>query len=475
MSGRLSNWAMFQIVFDGFRSLKVRCKAGFGGILRIYRDVYCTFLRTPLFGESCATLRRSSFVDLGGSARRFLGGSIVLASMLVLASSLPAEEESISNFDERLAIVRFVVDQIQSEIGKMHSWSGRYTVTDESLISESHEAYFRQAKIDTFVPPILQITKSDMRFAVDFRGDRLFTTLEAQAPPTLLEKASGRVLKAPLGTFRQRSILTPEHFLYMDPEQLLGQINNMPPVKQLSALGGRVAFRKESSKGKNLQLSTVVDPRLLFSVDGEPSDEVLGVWANWLLEHPDDRQQLEKMIDVKRSGDNSKPTFVITITRGPIDNPLIASYTCKWEDGFNISRFREEAAAPLRKCDIEYVRQDGIIVPKQHVLTLYDSDGTTVRHQRAMTLIDSEVNEDVGTESFGYRALGLRQGERVVDEIDGAVYLFDGKELVLPEDFYPARTPNRAYWRWIITANFLVLMGFAVVAGKKLRERVAGG
>ena len=409
---------------------------------------------------------RTSLVVLRVRLSRLLGFLAVVSTILAQALPSPADENPISDFDERLASLRFVVDQIRTESEKLHSWSGRYTVVDESVISEAHEDYFRQAKIDAFTPPILQVTSSEMRFAVDIPGDRLFTTLEAQSPPTLLEKSTGRELKGPIGTFRQRSVLTSEHFLHMDPEQLLGQINNMPAVKRLSPEGGRVAFRKQSSKGKNLQLSTVVDPRLLFSVDGQSADEVLGVWANWLLEHPDDRQQLEKMLGVKRIGNLSEPTFVITITRGPIEQPLVDSYTCRWEDGFNISSFTENAAVPLRKCDIEYRRQDGVIVPEQHVLTLYDSDGATLRHQRSMKLIESKVNEPIGAESFGYAALGLKEGERVVDEINGAVYLFNGKEPVLPEDFHKPNPPRYSYWG-IITVIVLFLTGVAIVGLKQ--------
>ena len=355
-------------------------------------------------------------------------------------SQTRAEEQIVESFGERVKILQMVADQVRANRELLHTWKGRFAVEDESQIDGQYGELFRKSSPrHDFSLPIVQKTKAEVQFAVDADANALFTTMESTAPSKYFELQSGRELTFPTMAFQQRSIATDEHFLFLNPNHVIGQINDTPPIKGLAPKGERVAFRQEPSKGKNRQSADVVDPRLLFAINGEPISKLLEIWAAWSDRRPQDRNRLERMISVKREGLVTQPTFVITITRGPKGSESRTTFISKSELGFNLAEFTEVSPSGVitRRCTWSYRKQGGMYVPESFVDGSYNEDGKTLRSRRSLKLSESDVNTPLDKQSFTYAALGLKAGERVFDEREKAVYVFDGKGLVMP-DLLPA-------------------------------------
>jgi hypothetical protein len=354
---------------------------------------------------------------------------------IMCMSQARAEEQLVRDFGERAKIVQMVADQVRSNYELLHTWKGRFVLEEESQVDGAYGELFRQnPPRQDFKLPIVQKTKAEILFAVDVDANALFTTMESSAPSKYFELGSGKELTFSTTAFQQRSILTDEQFLFLNPNQFIGQINDAPPIKGLPLGGGRVAFRQDPSKGKKRQSADVVDPRLLFAINGEPIWKIFETWASWGDRRPEDRAKLEQMISVRREGIDTQPTFVIAITLGSTASKFKTTFVSKSEVGFNVTEFSESFGVGVlkKRCTWSYRKQGGLFVPEVLVTASYNADGKTVNSQRLLKLVESDINIPLDKQSFSYAALGLKAGERVFDERDKALYVFDGKELVKP-------------------------------------------
>ena len=78
----------------------------------------------------------------------------------------------------------------------------------------------------------------------------------------------------------------------------------------------------------------------------------------------------------------------------------------------------------------EYREIEGVLVPSLVYLSRATADGEHVSFSRHLTLRDCTVNESLSQDQFTHRALGLQNGERLLDRIAGVLYQFQDGELV---------------------------------------------
>jgi hypothetical protein len=391
---------------------------------------------------------------------------IILSCVLACQSCLFAEDGRVIDLGERLKLMRVIAAQMRANEEGIRTWEGKYLVTDEAEIDGAYGEIFRkELKNQPIELPLHQIATSEMRFAVDSEANAIFTTLESLKAPAFHEAQSGKELTFSVVPFQQRSILTGEHFLSFKPNVRLGQIQGREKVRNIPREGGRVAFRQEPSNGQRLHAAQVIDPRLLISVGGTKVSEILDVWATWLDRRPGDRRIIDEMIEVRREGTKPTGAIIVVITRGPEVQRIRTTYTFRPQLGFNITDFAEELVGGARheSCTWSYRKQADVYVPERIEKLTYNTDGASVRTRRLMKLGESAVNAPLSKQYFDYSALGLASGERVVDEINNAVYVLDGTHLVSAEVLPPPAPEQRSHFGTILVIVNAAAIGFVVV------------
>ncbi|MHC4402409.1 MAG: hypothetical protein ACYTG0_22315 [Planctomycetota bacterium] len=104
----------------------------------------------------------------------------------------------------------------------------------------------------------------------------------------------------------------------------------------------------------------------------------------------------------------------------------------------------------------EYRKDGGIYLPSRYEIRRYnranprdnepqDADANLVSH-RIFKLRESSLNQPVDSEAFELASLGLEYGDRVADEIERQLQVYDGEKLVPAEEFKldPSRVPERS-------------------------------
>jgi hypothetical protein len=85
----------------------------------------------------------------------------------------------------------------------------------------------------------------------------------------------------------------------------------------------------------------------------------------------------------------------------------------------------------LEEADVEYALIDGIFVPTTYHLRKFYRNGS-VQFERRVVFVDQVVNRPIEPSTFTFAHLGLKDGERVIDRIDGGLWIYKQGHLIDP-------------------------------------------
>jgi hypothetical protein len=123
-----------------------------------------------------------------------------------------------------------------------------------------------------------------------------------------------------------------------------------------------------------------------------------------------------------------------------------------------------------------YRPEAGVTIPEYYRKRISHRDGVHTAFERILELRQSSINTPVSDDMFSYYAIGLRDGDRVKDQIENAVYLVAHGELALPPAALqgasdePSKVGRAAIW---INVAAVALLGILLICkGRKvLRDR----
>jgi hypothetical protein len=341
---------------------------------------------------------------------------------------------------EKAAVVKMLSQQTKANYDKIQTWEGSYSYGEQWQIEgNTARAFCNAAKI---IPsanqlPLTSVSSSTARFAIDFATDSLFSTFEADRPAEvrlrtgeLLTGANVVATDPHVVATNVMSIVTPEHYLHFMPTVNQTALSDFPKVA-LERGVGRIAYREPSRIGKTGPWGTVFDPRFLFGFEMSPVQAWLGgLYSVATNATPEQKRELDNSLGVKeeRPGDDSVYTIVIGRSQE-------REITFDGKVGFNLVKLRvKEQGGRLRsEQSWEYREIGDIYIPAKVQFLEYGDDGNIVV-DRNVVLRECSVNKPIAPNVFSYDQFGLKNGERVLDNIDGALFVYQEGNLVNAKD-----------------------------------------
>lgn len=232
---------------------------------------------------------------------------------------------------ERISAIEFLATQIKRNNESIRTWRGTYAFQDKSRMEAERIARL-QAESEEFEIPgydgksaLLKIEDGIIRFAIDSESNSLNTSFEERSQKVISLGNAGDISASemtwPGEMSFQRSIVTPEHYLYFEPTRIHGRI---AVVLNMKTERGPVAFCDEVSKTYREGYSYIVDPRALFG-----SNLQLRFW-----------EELSNTVDILESGkfkeEEEKGEWAANIYRG-IDENGNLYYKTEWIGSTNSS------------------------------------------------------------------------------------------------------------------------------------------
>jgi len=406
--------------------------------------------------------------------------------MRALASEEDTDEPRVTrveSLDDRVAVLRSVANSITANIEKIETWRGSFFLQDRLYLEEKNARLLLDvlgADPATVTGPVVRRDVGTILFAYDAMSDRVFTTYELTAPMVFQDESTGRPIYTTENTPVRRSILTPEHFLHMDPTLEYGRLKLAPDILPTQ---GPVATREEISKAKEEQFATVVDPRLLFDC-GIPIAQFFDHMISALTEGEtrdgvltDEEAQLaRRFVMIKRIEPQEGNDLIYRISVGPISERganQVQTLTVKRSSGFNVVQVTIfDGNRLVSQLDWRFREQSGVFLPEYYRKMSSTMDGEHMAAERILELRESILNEPIPESTFSYANLGLKDGDRLEDLIENKVYVLREGKLVAPVVARQsiADAGNQSLRYALIIANIVVILAILLFV---LRRRLA--
>jgi hypothetical protein len=376
--------------------------------------------------------------------------------------------------------------QMRGNYERIRTWQGRYAVHKRvygsaAKFGDALAAGKVQTRPDSRYVDDLEYT---MDFAIDMSSGSIFRSKDS-SKLTFLEEKTGKRFQFPnVGSRDERSVVTPEHYLHFTG-QVGGKFRGIDDPR---AMNRRAAFRDPLKMAERQHFADLVDPRLLLSESGDRMFwDVLEfrIKAGRGEIDPKSKMKFERGTHLYQAMLDGKTWYrTVLELHGPGDSvgfteivfdPRVCfcpSQTAKWEG---------KIGGELRfSMTWTYAESGGVFVPEKVSQRGYE--GGQVQYDRDLRLDRNKINEPLAPGQFSYEGLGMKDGDLVMDRIDGVCSILEGgkpqkianiDEKYLPEE--SLRAARRRRWlAWGVGSGILaVVLAVAWLRYRKPRKTVA--
>ena len=398
--------------------------------------------------------------------------------------------------EEAAKVLRGLAAEIQRNNAHVRSYRGVWECQDRNRVNCEEARKMTTEAVPEFSPcELMRYVRG--RVTVELRRNPTqlncdFEVLSSELQPP--DGSAGIQLSGPL--LHQRSIVTGQEVYTFEPNIELGELldpktGRPPATKPLARFVGRVGFRKPIELAKAQELGVIVDPLDLQRISRDMIEE-LDMFAKLLEEGVDYSGERIGDVVIPRAVRGTKIEdwiHVIEMTDEAgkkLWRLSIKTLTAQESEGEGSYDFDElvgglpvEASVLIsgrrRQSYIwEYRSDGGAFVPSKTAILRFSKDGTKVTFQRILELLEYSLNEPIPDSAFDWRALGLREGERLVDRISQKILQVDGDRLVpyVANTGPPLSIQNGIGGKlWlVITVNVIVLAAIAFIAFRRSRK-----
>ena len=360
---------------------------------------------------------------------------------------------------EKVSALEFLIAEMQSNFDKIKTWEASYKVQDHSLLTPQMMNDMYKVDRPSDSPDVSRREQGTVEFALDAGENLLYTNIEMQSRYFAEVTGDFKELSFPTmeaGLFSHRAILSPSGYISFEPNEKFPGFIELPAMDD-SPLP--TAFRDAVEKSEGLQQSGVVDPRLFFGIN-----EQTFFWTD--LQNTIDWGMLDS-IKVYSDPREQGKRYVIKLgesSGGNNDVSFVGVYTFNENDSYNPSEFSFEkrhgrSIAVVKVWNWRYTEIDGIHIPEYIRCATHSDDDLYVKSERILELKECSLNKKIDPQKFTYAGLGLKNGERVVDRIEGVgMIMRDGKPTVVAKFGDPVALVSRQTWSWPRIIGILVFV-----------------
>jgi hypothetical protein len=241
------------------------------------------------------------------------------------------------------------------------------------------------------------------------------------------------------------TVMSPESWWELD-SMLHGQLKDYPPVKGVLSppWRSRVAYRREPAKAKKeLEMGNIIYPNVLFQLDqgGAPEDFLKMIVA--ALDDSNTNTTKGALCFINGEGAGESQVTQILYAFGDHQNAnsdLAVFLKLDNKSGCPIEFVKVDKGKLNFTKQWQYKEENGGVFPTVLKTGMYDSLGV-LSSSREMKL--SKFESRTSQDKFDASSLDLTFGERLVDEFEKRLYVFNGSRLVPVEQFDYSQVSKR--------------------------------
>jgi hypothetical protein len=338
---------------------------------------------------------------------------------------------------DRLRIMEMLAAQTRGNYEKIKTWKCAYEYTARQYLSAKYvsDAFTGESAPKEKVGALMQEFDCDFKFACDMSSGSFFLDKTTRRMG-FVKAGTHEVVRIPnVGPNDHRSIVTPERFIHFDPKQTgtTGVIEH-PDVE-----GKRSAGIDPREMAERQTHGDMPDPRTFFKID--PSSNfwrLLEMLAPDLKQH---NQRVEEGVIVSQAQGPGGTWYRFRERFSGPDGSGVAWMTMIWSPraGFNpvyrVMAEKQPDGKPESKTEWQWTVIDGIYIPSMVKESSFNAPDRTLSYERVCTLKYCALNKPLDAHQFDYEALGMKDGELVLNNIERVVYKLNDGGLVKLGDY----------------------------------------
>jgi len=374
---------------------------------------------------------------------------------------------------DNAALLRMLEAKLRANYERIETWSGTYRLKTKTQVHSIPNVRDADSADESAAREIrrkpgqfLMERQVLVRYAVDMRQNRLFTTYEAVGPDRYTNLQTGTTQLIEFIPVRRRHIITSEHWIRSIPSS--ADRNVGPKLASGPGISSAVRRHPEGSE-RFMVFSLIVDPRRLFGVGKTLFFDRLGLYVAALdrgspcpidiIEEPSETGVIYTLRGEYRMGgpeSKEEPIIVEFVFHPSVDYNVVLRKT------IGVGGNAEEVE------EWEYGLFSGIHLPTRHLLTKYRPDSNDLWLRRELVSLDTHVNEPLADGVFTWNSAGLQDGDEIKDAIEGKVFRYKNGELVSAAenvDDGPSGTSDRIQPVWrggLLIGNLALLLAIAI-------------
>jgi len=231
-----------------------------------------------------------------------------------------------------------------------------------------------------------------------------------------------------------RSVVTNKSFIYFNPNRVTPSFHMLPPRPE--AQNKRAAYCVPVAESQNQENGDLMDPRAYFGFDertkfwGGPT-----LIAQALKGQGDAKKEVEARLDLGQ-GRNAAGEWFLVRFRFPTNTSdgttLIATSVWSSHYGFNPTgyvayKLKDGVSQRDARIDFRWEKIQGVFMPAVVKEILFTRLGGKLSYERQVKFSDYNLNSTLDPNQFGYSALGLRDGDLILNNIENVAYTYDDR------------------------------------------------
>jgi len=333
-------------------------------------------------------------------------------------------------------ILRTISEQTRANFEQIHTWQGeleffQYSIDRGSAAKSTFE--IMTDAVGSCPNEIAEFTENTIIFKCDLDKGLSYSKRSREAPSRYIDPATNKDLGTKSTPSSSSQIATKEYRYSEEPVAMRKGV-----IVERKAVKDRVDADCPSCKGQQPDYL----PRYVLDIDSQ-------VWQRY----PEYANTIEKKgeyvvdglaLKVEErtlSGDvQYRVHEPLRLNTFDIKNFWIIN-TFSANAGYNIissEKIRAGDGKLMEKQTMEYQKANGVYVPIRNTEDRYDfSRDFTLRSHEEIVLKNVRINDVIAAETFTYKNLGLANGDKFIDKIEGREYKYQDANLV------PLAEPNK--------------------------------
>jgi hypothetical protein len=314
--------------------------------------------------------------------------------------------------------------QVRSNYERIRTWEGQVDVKQRTIYEGPQaELVFKTYTDATGKTPkmVVELMESRIQFRADLKTGLFYSRNERTRSPQYIDFETGRDLGSKLSAGYRISIVTPEYHLHLTSS------------KTQESLGTkRIAFKEEPPEEcLPCEIPSVFDPRTLFEIP-KPVWETFAEILQHISEHG------EYVVDgyalkVEERVDGYLTEYRLRIPEKSGDgNHIFITRTSSSAKGYNmlLAEVTNVSGRLIKKGTLDYELIDGVFVPNRTIAERFTGQNGQRNYEKSAALKDLRMNHPIPAETFTYKNLGLRNRDRLIDNVLGKEYVYQDEQLI---------------------------------------------